>query len=127
MTDIIMRYVQNAEIKEFDLSEKEKIFVNGMKFSEPRSGAPAFVKGSLSIKIEEFETFMKLHQRNGWINIDLKVSKIKPDGTGGNAYAELNPWRPGFNNGPAQSSSNYQTNNQDTFQGGGSFEDDIPF
>ena len=102
---------------------EQKIFANGMKFSKPKAGAPDFVKGSLAIKIEEFETFMKLYAKKGWVNIDLKVSK------GGKAYAELNTWTPDSSQGSGGSGydSGYETNNQDTFQNGGSFEDDIPF
>lgn len=82
--------------------ENEKIFTEGLIFKLPRQNAPDFVKGSVSIKADEFVEFIKKHQKNGWLNIDLKVSQ------GGKAYAELNSWEPNAasNNGPVKSSSN---------------------
>lgn len=74
----------------------DKQFVNGMIFKIP-TNAPEWVKGTLSVKAEDFYQFMKQHVNNGWLNIDLKVSKS------GKAYAELNTYgqqnqQPKFNN-----------------------------
>lgn len=63
-----------------------KIFANGLMFKRPRENAPEFVKGSLSIKIDEFITFLKQHEKKGWVNLDLKESK------GLKLYFELNTW-----------------------------------
>ena len=62
-------------------------FVNGLVFKLPRDGAPDFVKGSLSIKVEEMITFLS-GKKTDWVNIDLKVSKA------GKAYAQVNTFVP---------------------------------
>ncbi len=66
----------------------EKIFVDGMIFKKPRQGAPDFVKGSVSVKVDDFGAFMTKHQKKGWLNADLKQSKE------GKLYLELNTWEP---------------------------------
>jgi hypothetical protein len=69
--------------------EQEKIFANGLIFKAPRPNAPEFVKGSLSIKVDEFVAFLTAHNTNaGWVNIDIKESK------GGKLYCELNTYKP---------------------------------
>ena len=59
-----------------------------MIFKEPRAKAPDYVKGSLSIKVEEFIPFLQEHAKNGWVNINLKEAKS------GKFYAELDTWVP---------------------------------
>lgn len=56
-------------------------------FKRPREGAPDFVKGGISIKVDEFITFLRAHESKGWVNLDLKKSK------GGNLYLELNTYK----------------------------------
>lgn len=68
--------------------ENEKVFASGIIFKRPRDGAPDFVKGSISIKVDEFSEFIKKHDNDGWINLDLKLSK------GDKLYLELNTWKP---------------------------------
>jgi hypothetical protein len=65
----------------------EKTFIAGMIYKAPHPNAPDFVKGSLSIKVSEFSAFAQQHQKEGWLNIDLKESK------GGKLYAELNTFQ----------------------------------
>lgn len=66
---------------------EENKFIDGLIFKLPHQNAPDFVKGSLSIKREEF--IKSLQEMNGdWINLDLKVSKS------GKAYAQINEWKP---------------------------------
>lgn len=67
----------------------DKTFIDGLIFKAPRATAPSFVKGSLSVKVEAFAAFAAQHQKDGWLNIDLKESK------GGKYYAELNTWEKG--------------------------------
>jgi len=67
--------------------KQEKIFCDGMIFKRPREGAPDFVKGAISVKVDEFKRFLDLHNSEGWVNLDLKVSK------GGKLYLELNTWK----------------------------------
>ena len=66
----------------------EKVFIEGLIFKAPHANAPAFVKGSLSIKVSEFIAFCQQHQSNNWLNIDLKESKS------GKYYSELNTFVP---------------------------------
>jgi hypothetical protein len=67
---------------------EEKIFTDGLIFKLPHENAPTYVKGKLSIKTGEFKKFLDKHNKDGWVNIDLKVS------TAGKAYAELDTWQP---------------------------------
>ena len=69
-------------------TKKEKVFVDGMIFKPKNLNAPDFIKGSLSVKVEEFPIFLKKHDNKGWVNIDIKQSQ------GGKIYLELNTFRP---------------------------------
>jgi len=111
------------------MSEPE--FVNGLIFKLPRDGAPDFVKGSLSIKVEEMITFLS-SKKTDWVNIDLKVSKA------GKAYAQVNTFVPESRqdatvrqNNPAEHHSGAVEQKNPTYthnagQNDG-FSDDIPF
>lgn len=68
--------------------KKEKVFADGLMFKRPRDGAPDFVKGSISIKVDSIIPFIQKYAKNGWVNLDLKVS------AGGKFYFELNTWEP---------------------------------
>jgi hypothetical protein len=72
----------------------ESIFASGIMFKLPRDNAPDFVKGSLSIKMDDFNAWAKDHEEKGWINLDLKVGKS------GKPYVELNLWKPEKSNVP---------------------------
>ena len=64
-----------------------KIFADGIIFKKPREGAPDFVKGSLSFKVEEAVAFLQKHNNKGWVNVDLLKSKT------GTLYLALNEWK----------------------------------
>jgi hypothetical protein len=66
---------------------KEKVFADGFSFKR-KDSAPDFVIGSQSIKVEDAITFLTLHQKGGWVNIDIKQSKK------GGYYCELDTWQP---------------------------------
>jgi len=66
--------------------ENETIFPDGFIFKKPREGAPQFVKGSMSVKVDEFIQFLRKHSNNGWVNMDLLVSK------NGKLYTKLNTY-----------------------------------
>lgn len=68
-------------------TKKEKVFVDGMIFKAKSPNAPEFIKGSLSVKVEEFPIFLKKHNNKGWVNIDIKQSQ------GGKFYLELNTFK----------------------------------
>ncbi len=66
----------------------EKIFPEGIIFKRPREGAPAFVRGSLSIKVDEAVAFLQKHMDSrGWVNLDLLNSKENK------LYFQLNQWK----------------------------------
>jgi hypothetical protein len=66
----------------------EPIFVNGLIFKDPHENAPEFVKGRLSIQVNDFMDFISKHQSNGWVNITMKRAKS------GKMYFELDTWKP---------------------------------
>ena len=69
--------------------KKDKVFANGMMYKLPHPNSPAWVKGSISIKVTDFIAFLQTHQSDGWCNLDMKKSKEK-----GTIYFELNTWKP---------------------------------
>ena len=66
---------------------KEKIFIDGLFFKQPREGSPEFVKGQISILRKDLGNFLRARDEE-WINIDVKESK------NGKIYCELNTWKP---------------------------------
>ena len=70
--------------------DNDKIFGDGISFKPPRSGAPMYVIGSVSVSVEKFITFLNDYKnKEGWVNLDLKKSK------GDKFYFELNTWKKG--------------------------------
>lgn len=66
---------------------EERLFADGFSFKR-NENAPEFVTGRLSIKVDEAVNFMKQHQKNGWININVKKARS------GNFYLELDTYTP---------------------------------
>ncbi len=56
------------------MAKKEPIFPDGFIFKPPRRDAPEWIKASISIKVAPFIEFLQKHQKNGWVNIDIKKS-----------------------------------------------------
>lgn len=70
--------------------KKETVFASGFYFDKPREGAPDFVKGRLSIKVEDALTFLETYKNSkGYVNLDLLKSK-----DGSKLYLTLNRWEP---------------------------------
>lgn len=68
----------------------EKKFAEGFYFERPREGAPDFVKGRMSVKVEDAVAFLQEHKNEkGYVNLDLLLSK-----NGENLYFTLNEWKP---------------------------------
>jgi len=66
----------------------DKIFIDGMKFERPSPKCPEWIKGKISVKVDEFLTFAKKNENDrGYLNIDLKLSKDN------NLYLELNTFK----------------------------------
>lgn len=63
-------------------------FVEGLYFKEPRSNAPDYVKGSISIQPAKLSAWCKQHEGQEWVNVDVKESK------GGKVYCAVNDWKP---------------------------------
>lgn len=68
---------------------EETIFGEGFVFKRPREGAKDFVKGSMSVKVDEAIVFLQKHNNNGWVNLDLLASKDNSK-----LYFKLNTWKP---------------------------------
>ena len=69
--------------------QTETIFGEGFIFKRPKEGAPAFVKGSMSVKVSEAIAFLTKYQEKDWVNLDLLASK---DNT--KLYFKLNTYKP---------------------------------
>lgn len=66
---------------------QDKIFADGFLFKR-KENAPDFVVGRLSMKVDEAVAFLKKHEKNGWVNLDIK------NGRSGNPYIELDTYEP---------------------------------
>ena len=67
------------------MAQDEKIFADGFSFKRNEK-APDFVVGRLSIKVDDAVLFIKEHQRNGWVNLNVKTARS------GNPYVELDTY-----------------------------------
>ncbi len=67
--------------------QDDKVFGEGIFFKQ-KENAPDFVLGAVSIKVDEFITFLKENVKKGWVNMDLKQSK------GGKHYFQVDTWEP---------------------------------
>lgn len=66
----------------------ENVFPEGIRVEPPREGAPDFVKGRISIRVDELKPWLdKNINDRGWVNLDLKESK------GGALYLALNTYQ----------------------------------
>ena len=66
---------------------KEKIFAEGFIFKFQET-APDWHVGKLSIKLDDAIAFLKKHEKNGWVNLDINESRS------GKFYVELDTWEP---------------------------------
>ncbi len=68
----------------------EQKFAKGLFFDKPREGAPEFVRGKLSVKVDEAIEYLKsVKNEKGYANFDLLKSK-----DGAKLYFNLNDWKP---------------------------------
>lgn len=65
----------------------ETIFAEGL-IVKKNENAPDFVLCNLSVKVEEFEKFMKANSKNGWVNLSVLMGKS------GKPYAKLDTYEP---------------------------------
>lgn len=67
----------------------ETTFATGFFFERPKEGAPEFVKGRMSIKVEEALALLTQHKNDkGYVNLDLLQSKDKTK-----LYLTVNTWK----------------------------------
>lgn len=69
------------------MSNQEKIFADGVYFKRNEK-APEWVVGKLSVKIEQFRGLVQQHQKDGWLNLEIKQAKS------GSYYVELDTFEP---------------------------------
>lgn len=70
------------------MSQTTKVYPKGFYIGEPNENAPDFVKGRISVKVEEFTAFLNEHANDkGYVNLDLL------EGQKG-LYSTLNTWKP---------------------------------
>ena len=69
------------------MAQDEKIFADGFSFKR-QENAPDFVIGRVSIKVDDAITFMRKHEKGGWVNLNAKY------GRSGNPYMELDAYEP---------------------------------
>ena len=93
--------------------ENNTIFADGLIVKESNVD---FITNKLSVKVDEFKKFLDTHNSNGWVNLDIKVSKS------GKPYASLNTWKPDTQQQPQQQ------NRPEKFDASGTLEpDSLPF
>lgn len=68
-------------------NKKEVIFADGFILKR-NENTPEWVIGNLSIKVEDAIAFLNKRSKNGWVNLDLKVSQE------GKPYCQLDTWEP---------------------------------
>ena len=101
---------------------EEKIFADGFVFKR-NENAPDFVVGRISIKVEEATAFIKQHEKNGWVNLNVKTARS------GNYYMDLDTFQAN-DSSPKESavdkySKKTETKQQPTVKE--EEEDDLPF
>jgi len=69
------------------MAQDEKVFADGFSFKR-RENAPDFVVGRVSVKCDDAVSFMKKHQKNGWVNLNINQAKS------GSYYMELDTFVP---------------------------------
>lgn len=63
----------------------EKIFAEGFGFKVTQS-QPSYVVGKVTIRVDAAIEFLEKHQKNNWVNLDIKQSN------GGKYYLELDTY-----------------------------------
>ena len=71
---------------------EEKVLAKGFFGKGARDGAPSFVKGGMSVKVDDAIVFLQANKNaDGWVNIDFLENKN--DASKWNAF--LNTWKKG--------------------------------
>jgi len=86
----------------------------GIRVKAPRDGAPDFVKGSISIRVSEFQDWLS-QQQGEWVNLDIKVSQK------GSWYCAINDWKPKQSDHDKAKADGYAPEKKEFV------DDDVPF
>ncbi len=80
-------------------------FPQGIFAKAPHQNAPDFVKGKVSIKLDEAIAYLqsKAAQGEEWLTLDIKESRA------GKWYASVDTWQPQGGNAPTQTAQTAQT------------------
>lgn len=78
-------------------------FPDGLIVKKAHQNAPAFIKCTLSFKVEEFIQCLQQNNNAGWVNMDVKLSQK------GTLYAEIDNWQPNQQQAPPQQQQNQQS------------------
>ena len=73
------------------------IFANGLIVKKAHPNAPSFVKCSLSFKVDEFIQCLQQNNKNGWVNVDIKLAQDNVK-----LYAQIDDWQPTQQQAPQQ-------------------------
>lgn len=72
------------------MEKKETIFIEGIRFFKPNENAPTWIKGNVTVNLQEFREFIKKQDfKDPLMRIDLCKSEKK-----GTYYFTLNTWQP---------------------------------
>ena len=72
------------------MENKPKVFVEGVRFFKPNEKAPTWIKGNVTINLQELREFIKKQDfKEPVMRIDLCKSEKK-----GTYYFTLNEWKP---------------------------------
>jgi hypothetical protein len=74
----------------------EASFADGMIIKARNPNAPDYVIAKVSIKVDEFKETLDANNKNGWVNIEMLISK------GGKPYAKIDTWEPSSQQQPQQ-------------------------
>ena len=85
----------------------EKIFARGIYYKKPRSSAPDYVLGSISIKLDDLMTFAGEHvNAEGFVNLDI----LAPKDATKKPYMTLNTYVKPDDGIPKPDPNDYKTN-----------------
>jgi hypothetical protein len=99
----------------------DKIFADGFIFKR-REQAPEFVIGEIAVKVEDATAFIQEHEKNGWVNLDVKLSQ------GGKYYIELNTYEPQAGGGKkSKPKAKVAAQTPEPWEEEEEGEDDLPF
>jgi hypothetical protein len=106
-----------AKNKGNKMNENNNDFPQGIFYKLPHNNAPDFIKGKVSIKLQEAITYLTGMAQTGeqWLNLDIKISK------GGKGYLAVDTWKPqqqqqGYPQQQQQQQQSYQQPPQQTGQ-----------